>query len=369
MVGGTGTKSRKTARLLAASVRFPCCGWLGSARGAPVGRWSAYGFVTKRKEPSQAPPYNAVTRAFVGHGGDVMLVARDLVHRDGSLGEAMRDRAFRRRQRWRTVCESSTELRPESPEIATVHPVSEPGAAEITPKPATGRIFENTRRIRLAEVDPTGRCRLDATVRHLQDVARDDSTDSGLTDPMTWVVRRTMLDVHRAPVFQEQIALATWCSGHGGGGPNVHRDPWRRGCSCRGGDDLDLCRWRDGAPRKLNDDFFDIYGSATERKVSARLQLPNQAPDHASERAWPIRFVDLDVLGHVNNAAQWAPVEEVAHRTGMKLEGVRAQLEHGGETPPGSATIRWWGCQRVPYLAHHRGGHGKCGRGAAVVSR
>ena len=98
-----------------------------------------------------------------------------------------------------------------------------------------------------------------------------------------------------------------------------------------------------GAPRKLNDDFFDIYGSATERKVSARLQLPNQAPDHASERAWPIRFVDLDVLGHVNNAAQWAPVEEVAHRTGMKLEGVRAQLEHGGETPPGSATIRWVG--------------------------
>ncbi|NDH84637.1 MAG: hypothetical protein EBY65_07160, partial [Acidimicrobiia bacterium] len=92
----------------------------------------------------------------------------------------------------------------------------EPGAAEITPKPASGRIFESTRRIRLAEVDPTGRCRLDATVRHLQDVARDDSTDSGLTDPMTWVVRRTMLDVHRAPVFQEQIALATWCSGHGG---------------------------------------------------------------------------------------------------------------------------------------------------------
>ena len=70
---------------------------------------------------------------------------------------------------------------------------------------------------------------------------------------------------------------------------------------------------------------------------------PESGPDHASERAWPIRFVDLDVLGHVNNAAQWAPVEEVAHRTGMELEGVRAQLEHGGETPPGSATIRWVG--------------------------
>ena len=222
--------------------------------------------------------------------------------------------------------------------------MSEPGAAEITPKPATGRIFENTRRIRLAEVDPTGRCRLDATVRHLQDVARDDSTDSGLIDPMTWVVRRTMLDVHRAPVFQEQITLATWCSGHGGRW--AERRTEIRGDEGAHVESVTIWIYVDGetgAPRKLNDDFFDIYGSATERKVSARLQLPNQVPDHASELAWPIRFVDLDVLGHVNNAAQWAPVEEVAHRTGMELEGVRAQLEHGGETPPGSATILWVG--------------------------
>ena len=92
--------------------------------------------------------------------------------------------------------------------------------------------------------------------------------------------------------------------------------------------------------------------------MSARLQLPNQAPDHASERAWPIRFVDLDVLGHVNNAAQWAPVEEVAHRTGMKLEGVRAQLEHGARPRRVRPPSAGWGMPAVPYLAHHRGGHG-----------
>ncbi|MEO0492724.1 MAG: acyl-ACP thioesterase domain-containing protein [Actinomycetota bacterium] len=220
----------------------------------------------------------------------------------------------------------------------------EPGAAEITPKPAAGRVFENTRRIRLAEVDPTGRCRLDATVRHLQDVARDDSADSGLSDPMTWVVRRTMLEVHRAPVFQERIDLATWCSGHGGRW--AERRTEVRGEHGAHVDAVTIWIYVDGdtgAPRKLNDDFFEIYGSATDRKVSARLQLPNQPPDDAASLDWPIRFVDLDVLGHVNNAAQWAPVEEIAHRLALPLEGVRAQLEHGGETPPGAAIIRWVG--------------------------
>ena len=56
--------------------------------------------------------------------------------------------------------------------------MAEPGAAEITEQPTSGRIFETGRRIRLADVDPTGRCRLDALVRHLQDIARDDAADS-----------------------------------------------------------------------------------------------------------------------------------------------------------------------------------------------
>ncbi|MEM8706210.1 MAG: acyl-ACP thioesterase domain-containing protein [Actinomycetota bacterium] len=220
----------------------------------------------------------------------------------------------------------------------------EPGAAEITPKPGTGRVFATGRRIRLAEVDPSGRCRLDASVRHLQDIARDDSADSGLTDPMTWVVRRTMLEVHRAPVFQEWIDLATWCSGHGGRW--AERRTEIRGSEGAHIEGVTIWIYVDGetgAPRKLNDDFFEIYGSAVDRRVSARQQLPTTPDEDAESLDWPIRFADLDVLGHVNNAAQWAPVEEIGHRVGMPLEGVRAQLEHGGETPPGAATIRWSG--------------------------
>ena len=148
----------------------------------------------------------------------------------------------------------------------------EQGAAVITPKPSEGRVFEAARRIRLGDVDPTGRCLLDAAVRHLQDVARDDSADSDLAEPMNWVVRRVMLEVHRAPVFQEWIHLATWCSGHGG--------RWaERRTEIRGDDGAHIeaaTVWifidgETGAPKPLHEDFFDIYGTtAASRKVSAR---------------------------------------------------------------------------------------------------
>lgn len=217
----------------------------------------------------------------------------------------------------------------------------EPGAAEVTPRPAVGRVFEAARRIRLADVDPTGRCRLDATVRHLQDVARDDSADADLADPMNWVVRRTMLEVHRAPVFQEWVELATWCSGHGG--------RWaERRTEVRGEDGAHLeavTIWifvdgETGAPKKLQPDFFEHYGpSAGARTVSARLQLPSKPTDDARAEPWTVRFADLDVLGHVNNAVQWTPVEEVADRAGIPLEGVRAEVEFGAGVERGEVTL------------------------------
>ncbi len=219
--------------------------------------------------------------------------------------------------------------------------MSVPGAAELLPKPASGRVFEASRRIRLGDVDPTGRCRLDATVRHLQDVARDDSADADLTDPMNWVVRRTMLEVHRAPVFQEWIDLATWCSGHGGRW--AERRTEVRGDHGAHVEAVTVWIYVDGetgAPRRLQDDFFEHYGeSAAGRTVSARLQLPSRPDEAASEEAWIVRFCDLDVLGHVNNAAQWQPVEELCHRLDRRPEGLRAEVEFGAGVAPGPASL------------------------------
>jgi acyl-ACP thioesterase len=64
------------------------------------------------------------------------------------------------------------------------------------------------------------------------------------------------------------------------------------------------------APARLTQRFLDVYGeSAGGRKVSSRLWL-NDPPVGAAATPWPLRAVDIDLIGHVNNAAYWAAVEE-----------------------------------------------------------
>ena len=214
----------------------------------------------------------------------------------------------------------------------------------MSPRPRTGRVFEAGRRVRLGDVDPTGRCRLDALVRHLQDVARDDSADSALSDPMNWVVRRTLLEIRQAPVFEEWLDLSTWCSGYGG--------RWaERRTELRGeqGAVVDGCTiWvfvdgLTGRPAKLPPDFFAVWGeTAGDRRVSARTTLPTRWPDEVQDAPWTVRFADLDVLAHVNNAAQWVAVEEALDREGCVREPIRAELEHGPGVERGTDVhLRW----------------------------
>ncbi|MEM8621380.1 MAG: hypothetical protein AAGF73_16840, partial [Actinomycetota bacterium] len=78
-----------------------------------------------------------------------------------------------------------------------------------------------------------------------------------------------------------------------------------------------------GRPTGLGDDFLEVYGPAANgRRISTRLQL-DDPPADAVAQPWAVRRADLDPLGHVNNAAQWAALEEVlGERTGV------AELEH-----------------------------------------
>ncbi len=222
--------------------------------------------------------------------------------------------------------------------------MAEPGAAELTARPSSGRVFEMGRRVRLADVDPTGRCRLDALVRHLQDAARDDSADGRLGEAMNWVVRRTMLEVNQAPVFQEWLDLATWCSGYGS-----HWAERRTQVRGSAGAEVDAVTvWvfvdaESGAPTKLPADFFEIWGeTAGERVVSARTTLPKTWPADAHDDPWPVRYADLDVVGHVNNAAQWMAVEEALDKAGWDHGPVRAELEHGpGVARVTNVRLRW----------------------------
>lgn len=202
------------------------------------------------------------------------------------------------------------------------------GATELVPIPSTGRRFTATSAVRLGDVDQHGRLRLDGLARHLQDVANDDAVDSGLTNAVAWVVRRTLVATGRVPLLGENLRLTTFCSGTG-------RSWAERRTSIRGDrggfvEAVSLWVQVDAATdriRALGDEFHRIYGDAAGgRRVTARLSLPRPTGPTES-RPWAIRAVDLDVLGHVNNAAQWAILEEALVNVESDRNGI-AEIEY-----------------------------------------
>jgi len=201
--------------------------------------------------------------------------------------------------------------------------------AATRPPSAPGRCFERSRVVRLGDVNPSGRMRLDALARYLQDVATDDTTDAGVGQGrVSWVVRRTAVAAERWPGYLEPVTLSTFCSGVG--------PRWaERRTSLRGGagarvDAVVLWACIDAATGRatgLPDGFDEVWGAtAGGRGVSARLLHP-PAPELPG-RAWQVRAVDLDVLGHVNNAVHWAAVEDELARLLPARVPVEAECEY-----------------------------------------
>jgi acyl-ACP thioesterase len=175
----------------------------------------------------------------------------------------------------------------------------------------TARRYSARRPIRLSDTDATGRLRLDAVARYLQDVAADDIADAGWApDEHIWVVRRSELGVERPFLADTAVELTTWCAGVAAAA--AARRTTLAGD--RGGLIEAEMIWihlgRDGQPERLGERFLAVYGeSAAGRKASTRLVLPGP-PDAVPATAWQVRSTDVDTLGHMNNAAYWAAVEE-----------------------------------------------------------
>jgi acyl-ACP thioesterase len=189
---------------------------------------------------------------------------------------------------------------------------------ELVPEPDAGRVYRSQRKIRLADVGADGRLRLDAMARYMQDVASDDVADAEADDEtLTWVVRRTVIEVVSPFAADRAVSLSTWASGSGShwaarrtsiagdaGGRSEAESLWV------------LIHRANSRLARLPAAFDDLYGPSTGgRKVSAKLELAPEPAPNATELAWPLRAADIDTLGHANNAVYWAAIETVLAMT------------------------------------------------------
>ena len=207
--------------------------------------------------------------------------------------------------------------------------------SEIVEVPDVGRVFEQAVRPGLADASPSGRVRLDAIARWVQDIAYADVEDAGVVGDSVWVVRRMRIRVSSFPRFGQAVRGRTFCSGFGRlwaerrvdfesddgrvevTGVWVHLSP------------------RSRLPAPLPESFDHIYAeSARGRKVKARLRHPNPAGDEPAS-PWFFRRSDADVADHVNNAAYWEPIEEFLGEPGS----VDAEIEFREPAQPGDAHV------------------------------
>ena len=209
---------------------------------------------------------------------------------------------------------------------------------EFVAPPTSGRRFESRVRVRLSDVDVVGRLRLDAIARMLQDVSSDDTVDAAQAPDAAWVVRRVDIEMAgRAARLRDDIAFVTWCSGTG------PRWAERRTDLALASDVFARARalWvfvdiESGRPKPLPADFEAVYGEAAAgRRVGQRLRHAGP-PAHATATAtaWPLRATDIDLLGHINNAAYWQPVEEMLATAVPRRRVAGAELEFRGGIDP-----------------------------------
>ncbi len=211
---------------------------------------------------------------------------------------------------------------------------------ELVAAPNRGRLFtEPPVRPGLADCAPSGRVRLDALARFVQDIAYADADEVGLSRSAAWVVRRTRMCVERFPRFGERLELSTFCSGLGrmwaerrtsivgdGGGEAevvslwVHLDPIS------------------GRPTRLTAQEIAIWGESTEgRKVTARLRHP--APDEIEDCfPWSFRRTECDLAGHINNTAYLQPLEEELLQ-GEDPEALDVEIEYRSPAQAGDKLV------------------------------
>ncbi len=193
----------------------------------------------------------------------------------------------------------------------------------------------------LADCAPSGRIRLDALARWLQDVAYADVEDAGLEAAAVWVVRRTRMRVDRFPRFAERCTVRTFCSGIGRMWAERRTTVVRAGEESPDVEAMSLWVHLDPQlrrPTPLTEAELATYAHAGhDRRISARLRHP---PPGETDRQWDWHFraTECDLADHVNNAAYWQPLEEEL-LAGTDPASIDVEIEFRSGAQPGDKRI------------------------------
>jgi acyl-ACP thioesterase len=217
---------------------------------------------------------------------------------------------------------------------------------ELVAPPERARVFSESVRPGLADCAPTGRVRLDALARFVQDIAYADAEDVGLSRTAAWVVRRTRMRVERFPRFGEDLELATFCSGVG--------RMWaerRTSIAGEGAAHVEVVSlWvhldaTSGRPTPLTAEELAVWGeSASGRTVTARLR--HAGPENTDDSfPWCFRRTECDLAGHINNAAYLQPLEEELLQ-GDDLGSIDVEIEYRSPAQAGHKLVLRQGVRR-----------------------
>ncbi|MCF8781740.1 acyl-[acyl-carrier-protein] thioesterase [Rhodococcus ruber] len=206
-------------------------------------------------------------------------------------------------------------------------------AQPLATAPPPDDAFRSTRTVRTGDVDSRERLRLDGVARYLQDIGTDnlDAVDATDTDPL-WIVRRTVVDVHRPARFREQLELRRWCDALSTRWANV-----RVRFEGTGGAAMDTSAFwinigpTNGMPARISDRLWEhMARHAADTRLRWRAWLPpTPSADADAGTHFPLRATDIDPFDHVNNAAYWHGIEEhLAGRPELQTAPYRAAIEH-----------------------------------------
>jgi acyl-CoA thioesterase FadM len=198
--------------------------------------------------------------------------------------------------------------------------------------------FEGHYRVRFDEAAANGSLRPSGLVRFAQDLAWRHSDAAGFgrewyaERETAWLVRRVWLRIHAAVTYGDVVVGSTGIVGW-------RRVTARRRTHFRASDERPIADidtdWvlltRAGRPTRIPDEIARYFAPGADFRAE-RLVLPAAPPDAATSEVI-IRAMDVDPMGHLNNAVYLDLADEAAarpqgeHSTSYQLEYLRPAIE------------------------------------------